>query len=162
MKKPLVVFSLVVVGAVMLARWMSDGPEEGGDGSEPGLALNRLWLDHLPTNAKDTVNVFVAITEQPIGVFQSASQWKGNFELFTHEAKGDKLRLVFPQNGEKEKLKVRAWKCKHRDMDYCLELTGSSRGVKRYHSRTGWEIDQATRPEQLLDRIGSIVRRATN
>jgi hypothetical protein len=25
-------------------------------------------------------------------------------------------------------------------MDYCLELEGSSHGVKRYYSREGWEI----------------------
>ena len=34
-------------------------------------------------------------------------------------------------------------------MDYCLELTGASRGVKRYRSKEGWEIGAATRPEQL-------------
>ena len=162
MKKPLVVLSLVVAGVVMLARWMSGGPDEAGDGSEPGLVLNRLWLDHLPKNAKDTVNVFVAVTEQPLGVFQAASQWKGSFEIFTHEASGGELRLVFPQTGEKEKVKARAWKCKERDMDYCLELAGSSRGVKRYHSRTGWEIDRTTGPEQLLDKVGSIARLAAN
>ena len=25
-------------------------------------------------------------------------------------------------------------------MDFCLELEGSSRGVKKYYSREGWEI----------------------
>jgi hypothetical protein len=25
-------------------------------------------------------------------------------------------------------------------MDFCLELDGASRGVKRYYSREGWEI----------------------
>ena len=43
-------------------------------------------------------------------------------------------------------------------MDYCLELRGASRGVKRYRSKTGWQIGGATRPEQLLERIAPIVR----
>ena len=43
-------------------------------------------------------------------------------------------------------------------MDYCLELAGASRGVKRYRSMQGWEIGAATRPAQLLDRIASIAR----
>jgi hypothetical protein len=25
-------------------------------------------------------------------------------------------------------------------MDYCLEIEGASRGVKRYYSREGWEV----------------------
>ena len=27
-------------------------------------------------------------------------------------------------------------------MDFCLELDGASRGVKRYYSREGWYIDR--------------------
>ena len=57
-------------------------------------------------------------------------------------------------------MKVRAWPCRERGMDYCLELTGASRGVKRYRSKEGWEIGAATRPEQLNDRVTSIVRAA--
>jgi hypothetical protein len=45
-------------------------------------------------------------------------------------------------------------------MDYCLELTGASRSVKRYRSMEGWEIGPTARPEQLLDKIASITRAA--
>src|SRR5262245_30170099 len=137
---------------------MSGGNE--ADVAEPGLAFDRLWIDRLPTKPRDTFNTFVAITEEPLGVFQSGSQWKGSYEFFGYEARGEELRLVFLQTGEKEKAKIRAWQCKENGMDYCLELTGSSRGVKRYHSRRGWEIGGVTRPEQLRDRVDAIVHSA--
>jgi hypothetical protein len=106
------------------------------------------------------VNAFVAITRQPVGIFQFASQWKGGYEIFQYAASGKELRLVYPHSNEKEKVSVRAWRCKQRDMDFCLELTGASRGVKRYYSMDGWEIEGATRPEQILERTASIVHAA--
>ena len=84
----------------------------------------------------------------------------GTYEVFTHKANGDRLRVVYPQSNDSETVKVRAWPCRERGMDYCLELTGASRGVKRYRSKEGWEIGAATRPEQLIDRVASIVRAA--
>ena len=54
-----------------------------------------------------------------------------------------------------ENVKVRAWTCGEDDMDYCLELSGASRGVKRYHSQDGWEIGAVRSPQELLDRVAS-------
>jgi hypothetical protein len=150
-KKPLLILGLVAVGVLALARWTM---RRDGDVS----VFDRIWIDQLPSKPKDTGNAFAAVTKQPLGVFQSASQYKGSFEIFSYKATGDELQVVYPQTDEKEKIKVRAWKCKERDMDYCLEVSGSTRGVKRYRSRRGWEIDESTQLEQTLSRIESIVR----
>ena len=40
----------------------------------------------------------------------------------------------------REKLTVDARPCRDNGMDFCLDVTGSSRGVKRYYSKKGWEI----------------------
>ena len=151
MKKPLLILALVVVGVLVLAIWTT-GPV--GEVS----VFDRIWIDQLPSKPRDTGNAFVAVTKQPMGVFQSASQYKGSYELFTYKANGDELQIVYPQTDDKEKVTVRASKCKERDMDYCLELSGSTRGVKRYRSRRGWEIDKSTQLEQVLSRVESIVR----
>ena len=151
MKKPLLILGLVAVGVLALARWTM---RRDGDVA----VFDRIWIDQLPSTPKDTGNAFAAVTKQPLGVFQSASQYKGSFEIFSYKAKGDELQVVYPQTDEKEKIKVRAWKCKERDMDYCLEVSGATRGVKRYRSRRGWEIDESTQLEQTLSRIESIVR----
>ena len=151
MKKPLLILGLVVVAALALAWWRM-----GRDGDVS--VFDRIWIDQLPSKPKDTGNAFVAVTKQPMGVFQSASQYKGSFEIFSYKASGDKLQIVYPQTDEKEKVAVRAWKCKERDMDYCLELSGATRGVKRYRSRRGWEIDESTNLEKTMSRIETIVR----
>ena len=152
------IVGLALVGGLALVRWV--GGARDAEPSDPALVLDRLWVDQLPTRPEDTVNVFAAITRQPVGAFQFASQWKGGYEIFQYTASDSDLRIVYPHTGEKEKVKARAWKCKERDMDYCLQLTGASRGVKRYYSQRGWEIDGVARPDQMLERIASIVPRA--
>jgi hypothetical protein len=136
--KRLLVLAIVGVVGVATWRWYSTGPADAPTDSK--LALDRLWVDHLPRNERDVFQVFLAITDEPLGIFQAQSVWKGNFELFRYELDGDKLRLVFPQDNDRETVKIEARACHEKDMDYCLELSGSSRGAKRYYSRKGWEI----------------------
>ncbi len=155
--KPILLLAVAVVAALALARCWTHA---GDDAADPTLVFDRVWLDELPRTPKQTFNTFVAATEEPFGLFHAGSQWKGTYELFSHKASGDRLRIAYPQSNESETVKVRAWPCRERGMDYCLELTGASRGVKRYRSKEGWEIGAATRPEQLYDRVRSIVRAA--
>jgi hypothetical protein len=150
-KKPLLILGLVVVGVLVLVIWKT-GPDRDLS------VFDRIWIDQLPSNPKDAGNAFVAVTKQPMGAFQSASQYKGSFEIFSYKATGNELHVVYPRTDDKENVKARAWKCTERDMDYCLELSGSTRGVKRYRSRRGWEIDASTQLEQVLSRVESIVR----
>jgi hypothetical protein len=112
---------------------------------EPSATANRLfadriWIDHVPKNDKDTINVFAAISEHSAGVFQAASQWKGSYEVFRYEASGGELRLVYPQTGDREAVRVKARRCSEQRMDFCLEIEGATRGVQKYYTREGWEI----------------------
>jgi hypothetical protein len=159
MKKPLLILGLAIVGAWAIARWTGGGGDRT-DVSDPSLILNRIWIDQLPTGPKDTVHLFATVSRQKVGFFQAGSQYKGGYEIFNFMASGGDLRVVYPQTDEQEMVKARAWKCHENDMDYCLELTGASRGVKRYRSIDGWEIGDATAVPQLLERTASIVRAA--
>ena len=38
-------------------------------------------------------------------------------------------------------------------MDYCLEMSGGSRGVKRYYSRRGWEVRSADEANALAEKL---------
>ena len=38
------------------------------------LIADRLWIDHVPRNERDTVQVFFASGKEAIGVFAAASQ----------------------------------------------------------------------------------------
>ncbi|HEY1556673.1 MAG TPA: hypothetical protein VGF94_17680 [Kofleriaceae bacterium] len=108
---------------------------------EAKLVQNRLWIDHVPKNDRDTFQVFATLSDEGIGIFQATSAWKGGYEAFQYEANGDELRAVYPQTGDKEKLHATARRCNDGGMDYCLELSGSSRGVQKYYSLEGWELD---------------------
>lgn len=138
MKKALLAMAVLAGTGYGVYQWSSDEapPARTHDVS----VTDRLWIDHIPRNDKDTIQIFVAITEEPIGVFQAASQWKGEFEFFRYEQHGGELRILFPQTGTRDRVRAKATECNKNGMDYCLELEGSSRGVKRYYSREGWEI----------------------
>jgi len=156
MKKALLVVALVSTASYATYRWTQDAPAQQVDKI---TALDRIWIDHLPKTESDTIHIFAAITEEPMGVFQATSVWKGNFELFVYEAHGDTIRAVFPQDKSREELKVSATACDEvRDMDYCLVIKGASRGPKKYYSRKGWEIDSASSAEDIALRGKAIVK----
>ncbi|HWO24408.1 MAG TPA: hypothetical protein VNO30_36940 [Kofleriaceae bacterium] len=152
MKKLLI---LAVVSMCAFAGWRLLGgggatsPAQGGDAD----VLDRVWVDHMPRHERDQFSIFVAITDEPVGVFQTRSVWKGHFEMFRHETYGDEIRILYPQDQHREHVKAKARKCSEDGFDYCLEIDGASRGVRRYYSRKGWEVDGAVRPEQLGARI---------
>jgi hypothetical protein len=137
MKKALLAMVVVAGAGYGVVRFRSEPPAPQHD---KNLVTDRLWIDHLPRGERDVVQIFIAITEEPFGVFQAASRWKGEFELFRYERHGDEYRMVFPQTGTRDRVHVKATECNRGGMDYCLEIEGASRGVKRYYSREGWEV----------------------
>src|SRR5690349_15416482 len=98
---------------------------------EKSILKDRLWIDHMPRGERDTIDVFAVITRQPIGTFQKTSAWQGSYETF----------------------KVVARTCNERGMDFCLEISGASRGAKKYYSREGWEIGDTNEIEAKLAAI---------
>jgi hypothetical protein len=126
----------------------------------------RFWIERVPASDRDAIDSLLMIddadSDLAIGIFARASAWRGAHELFLFEADGDRLQLEFPQTGDHETVRARAYRCTSGDMDYCLELSGNSRGVARYVSREGWEIDAATAhdPAALEAATARLLRRA--
>jgi hypothetical protein len=117
------------------------------------LVQDRIWIDHLPRNERDTVNAFLAISSESIGVFHSGSAWHGQFDMFRYEAHGNQLRAVFPQTGDREQLRTGARECDDSGFDFCLEIKGSQHGVARYYSMKGWEIESRSAGEALVHKL---------
>lgn len=136
MKKIILV---VAVAAIGVGAWKVRS--SSGGKHDPELVENRLWIDHMPRNDRDQIAVFAAISDEGFGVFSKQSAWKLEAEMFQYEGHGDELRLVFPQDGSRDKVRAKATECTANGFDYCLEVSGASRGVKRYYSMEGWEID---------------------
>lgn len=137
MKKPLLL--VIVVSVVVASVWSWNHTAAPGETGNKNLA-DRIWIDHVPRSDKDTINAFVAVSEHAVGAFQATSQWRGSFEAFRYEVSDTELRLLYPQTGDREAVHAKARRCTEEQMDFCLEIEGASRGVKKYYSREGWEI----------------------
>ena len=112
------------------------------DPKSPQLLVGRIWVDHLPTKDTEHFEMFVALTDDPIGIFQRRSMYEGSFALFKYELRGsDTVQLLFPQDKSKHDVRYKARTCDVKDYDYCLDLDGAPRGAKSYLSRKEWEID---------------------
>jgi hypothetical protein len=143
--KKVILILLLIVAAYLLWRWWNSGRDDAAAADRgQDLVFDRLWVDHMPQSETDTFQLFAAVTEQPIGVFQQTSVWKGSFEMFRYQDKGDgQIVITYPQSKDNERASYRARRCSERGFDYCLELGGNSRGTKRYYSQKGWEIGGA-------------------
>lgn len=151
MKKLLWVLILILV-AYLAWRWWRGGEAASADRGQ-SLVFDRVWVDHLPKSETDSLQLFAAITEQPVGIFDQRSAWKGEWELFRYEPRGDgQLELVYPQSKSKARVSYRAWKCNEKkEFDYCLEMSGG-RG-KKYYSQRGWEIGSLGAARALEGRL---------
>jgi hypothetical protein len=127
------VLAAAVVGGL---RWQQRHDTDGRKGRS--IVLNRFWVDHLPTGERDPFKVFV-LNIEGMGAFADETQWKGQIERFRFDIDGNTVHAVFPWTDTREDIKIHARPCQEQGMDYCLELTGSSRGVQRYYSRKGWQ-----------------------
>jgi hypothetical protein len=118
------------------------------------LVFDRLWVDHEAKNGKDVFQVLVVHGEHPVGHFAQQTFWKGQWEGFhyhvvpRHEGRLDLLR----PDEKPERVTMLARACSDSGFDYCLELEGSSRGVKRYYSKKAWEF-KAGDVDSVLERM---------
>lgn len=140
-KKALVVIALASLSGFF---WTRPAPQQ-----DNSLAFNRVWISHIPTAPREKMDVFVALEEEEIGVFQKQSAYQGDFDLFSFRARGDKLDLVLLQDEKRASVGYQASRCNEKGFDYCLELSGSPRGPVRYVSRKGWEIDSMEEAKEL-------------
>src|SRR5438309_1176734 len=88
------------------------------------LVRGRLWIDHLPRNEREPIQIFIVLKDSPNGVFNNASAWRGTYEGFRYEMTGSQIRMVFPQTGDRDTARAQASRCKEAGMDYCLQLEG--------------------------------------
>jgi hypothetical protein len=154
MKKPLLFVIAVTVAVASVWGWQRPG--EPVEIARNRLLADRIWIDHVPRNDRDTINVFAMVSKRAAGVFQATSQWRGSYEVFRYEAEGAEVRLVFPQTGEREAVHAKARRCTEARMDFCLEIEGASRGVKKYYSREGWEIKQGRELDAVTHQIDAL------
>ncbi|MEM9071154.1 MAG: hypothetical protein AAGE52_21770 [Myxococcota bacterium] len=90
-----------VVLALALLAGCSDSAEVLSPADARAELINRNWLDVWPESADDHLHVFRFTPSMGGGVYQDRTVFEGKFELFTFEATGDTLRIVFPGKDER-------------------------------------------------------------
>lgn len=127
---------VAIVGAMTYGAWhWFQTPEP----AHKNMVSNRFWVDHMPSGEKDTVKVFALWEPESFGVFADQNHWRVELERFRYEAAGERVQAIFPLSGARETITATATRCHEADWDFCLELSGSTHGTKRYYSRLGWE-----------------------
>jgi hypothetical protein len=152
------VFGVLVLSVVAFVALRRGGGQETQVEVDHKLVVDRFWIDHIPKNDRDIIQVFVAISEQPIGVFDAASQWTLKAELFQYEAHGGELRVFYGQTGERETIKVTAQKCDQGGFELCMSLDGASRGVTKYYSMEDWVIDGTDQMDHVRAKIAALIK----
>ena len=153
-----VLAGVLMAGSVMAWKARTPHAVHAADSESQALVVDRIWIDHMPETQRDKVQVFVAFAQDRIGVFSQSSQWEGAHELFRFRQDGDALRVVFPQSDKKESIATAAKHCERDDgMTYCLDLGGSSHGVKHYYSQEGWDLRGVHSEAEVRTRIQSVV-----
>jgi hypothetical protein len=147
MKKLALGMMLLVGGGLAWRAMHSDAPD-------PKLIFDRFWVDHMPKSGDEKFQPFFINSEIPFGRFVVRSQWLGQFEEFHYHViprEPGALDLLFGSTHEIQRVRYAARPCHENGFDFCLELSGTSRGVKRYYSRKDW--GQAHSAEEGLARL---------
>lgn len=151
--------ALAVVGACGLGVWKVGSwllDDESRTGSKH--LVNRPWIDHMPTDARDMVGHVVVIDhrEGQFGFTGRSSQWRHFIEGFRWQLDGDKLHFLFPQDQVRTSVQVKTWKCKGEapaPFDLCMRITNANGGSAMVYSREEWEID----PSDVQDSIDELI-----
>jgi hypothetical protein len=148
MKKLLVVVAIAAVGVgVWRTRTHSHESVDVQDGG--GVIVDRLWIDHVPSHEREPFQILAMFSEHKVGVFQKLTAYIGQYEMFQYGNGGWK----YPQTRETDKVSIRVRTCNDDGMDYCMDITGNSRGVHRYYSRKDWVIKSLADEQALAAKL---------
>jgi hypothetical protein len=158
---------LIILILVLLAYlgWKYLWPKDDGGDREAqrdnaALILDRVWVDSNPQKYTDYVQAMLMLSDIPMGVFQKASAYRVELELFEFTRKGHKVGLHFPQDERSGDFKFKIRSCDELPpFDLCLDLTRNPwKGPKRYYGLTDGHAEQELLGDLRARLIGSAAR----
>ena len=135
---------LAALTLVLAAWWLWPSQANNSidtSGGDFDTLANRIWIDHIPTNERDKINVFILFDDPTFGGFSKSSAYEGdwaNFEwsldqgLVFHMLQADKKHRVHPKIASGAACAP---------FDHCLTLKGAPRGPKKYGSMEDWVVN---------------------
>jgi hypothetical protein len=139
----------VIIVALLGVYWLRAEP------ASDDIAFNRIWISHLPQNERDKMSLFAIIADDKVGVFQEASAFQGNYDIFTYSGGNGTINVTMLQENKKSKVSYTATKCDAKNFDYCLEIKDAPRGPKRYYSQKDWVIDSTADVQSFAQKIAT-------
>lgn len=148
--------TILLIIVILIAAWTlwprSSAVDVNKGPGDMSKLVNRVWIDAIPTNERDMVDVFLMIDEANFGVFSKNSAYQGDWSAFewTNE-RGLRLHMLQSDKTYKVQAKVMS-KARCAPFDHCLQLKGNPRGSKRYGSMEDWVItsDAELNPPSLV------------
>ena len=112
---------------------------------DPSLLLDRVWIDSKPDKYTDYVHAALFIDDIPMGLFQKASAYHVNLEIFEFKRDGKKVKVHFPQSDKKRQFSFKVSSCDELPpFDLCLTLSKHPwGGPKRYYGLRETENERA-------------------
>jgi hypothetical protein len=107
------------------------------------LLIDRNWIDHMPKNERDHLNVYRFVPSMGGGVFQDRTLYKGTFELFMFEVDGDHIRFNLPETHERVTSQFQIEKVAGpKPFDLKLTIWSDPRGPHEYYGmRSEKDVD---------------------
>jgi hypothetical protein len=144
--------AVIVVLAAVGALWRM----RASDAPEPKLLFDRFWVDHEPRQPGEKFKVMFVSGQEPIGRFVDRTPWTGAFELFHYHMlprEDGVMDMLFGHTNERQRVRWSARRCNENGFDYCLDVSGTSRGVKRYYSKKQWDARSEADVDAILQRL---------
>ncbi len=140
-------FAVLLVGACSRPATNALPPKEAKE-----LLVNRSWIDRLPQRSDDKLHVFRFTPSMGGGVYQDRTLFAGQFELFTFEQDGSRIRFNLWHTGDK---KISSFIIEKMDkpgpdgVDLKLTIFDSPRGPRTYYSwRRATDLDSVLAAHQ--------------
>jgi len=144
----------LVVTVAVVAFWRS----RTSDAPNPKLVFDRFWVDHEPHARGEHFKVFFVSGEEPFGRFVNRTMWTGLWEAFHYHVKpahDGVIDVYFGETNEWQQLRYAARPCREQGFDFCLDVAGTSRGVKRYYSKKEWGAHTVGDVDTLAERLAA-------
>lgn len=126
--------ALAVLLAAFSLRFACGHRDAEPSAKDPRLVLGRVWLDHLPSGARDDRELWVFLGGG-IGIHEKGSWFRSTLEIFDFERQGSSLAITFLHDKSKARTKFTVTSCDDKPpFKLCLVLDDPPRGPKKLYS----------------------------
>jgi len=143
MKRKMTIFAVLLTSSIGLAKlWAS---------SEKDLIENRVWIDKIPSEARDLVHGRVFFEEPGFYYEIEQSAFRNYVDLCSYKPHHGHFDVEC-QHLEDMKLTLEAYECDDapEPFEYCLEVTEGDGRTKTFYSMEGMEIDSIEESASLF------------